>query len=369
MSLSRRKMIALIGGGTVLAATAGATGFAVTRTPTTALEPWDLAGGYSDLRKQALSYALLAPNPHNLQPWQAELVGEGRIHLSLDPNRRLPHTDPFDRQLHIGLGCFTELARMALAEVGQGAEITYGSDGQDGPIVEIKLTGKAQPDPLFAHILTRRSCKEAFADTPVPDDLADQLNAYATVHREREMVQSLKELTYQAWEIEALTPRTYRESVDLMRIGKAEINATPDGIDMGGAFFGSLHALGLLSRETLLDTNSIAYKQGFDIYRDMLFATPAYVSTVSQTNTRADQLEAGAKWVRLNLACTSLGLSLHPVSQALQEYPEMAGFYAQARELLAKPGQTVQMLGRLGYGPQTPRTPRWPLEQKLINGA
>ena len=64
-----------------------------------------------------------------------------------------------------------------------------------------------------------------------------------------------------------------------------------------------------------------------------------------------------------------MGLSLHPVSQALQEYPEMAAHYAQAHELLAQEGHTVQMLGRVGYGPDIPRTPRWPLEAKLTRGS
>jgi hypothetical protein len=43
----------------------------------------------------------------------------------------------------------------------------------------------------------------------------------------------------------------------------------------------------------------------------------------------------------------------------------MAAHYTAVHDLLAEPGHTVQMLGRLGYGPQTPRTPRWPLEAKL----
>ena len=48
--MSRRKTLALIGGGTVLAAVgAAAVGFVATRTPHTALAPWEKAGGYADL--------------------------------------------------------------------------------------------------------------------------------------------------------------------------------------------------------------------------------------------------------------------------------------------------------------------------------
>ena len=90
MTLSRRKAIALIGGGTVLAATAGTAGFLTTRTPHEALAPWDAAGLYDDARMRALSFALLAPNPHNLQPWQVELEASDALvlHHNLGPGLR-----------------------------------------------------------------------------------------------------------------------------------------------------------------------------------------------------------------------------------------------------------------------------------------
>jgi hypothetical protein len=65
MTLSRRKMIGLVGGGVVLAATASAGGFLATRRPSRALSPWSAAGNYAEPRMNALSYAILAPNPHN----------------------------------------------------------------------------------------------------------------------------------------------------------------------------------------------------------------------------------------------------------------------------------------------------------------
>ncbi len=64
-----------------------------------------------------------------------------------------------------------------------------------------------------------------------------------------------------------------------------------------------------------------------------------------------------------------MGLGVHPVSQALQEYPEMADEYALAHELLASSGYTVQMLLRLGHGPEPIATPRWPLETRILNEA
>lgn len=46
----------------------------------------------------------------------------------------------------------------------------------------------------------------------------------------------------------------------------------------------------------------------------------------------------------------------------------MSHLYRRCHQLLASDGETVQMLGRLGYGPTVGPTPRWPLEEKLVNG-
>lgn len=41
--------------------------------------------------------------------------------------------------------------------------------------------------------------------------------------------------------------------------------------------------------------------------------------------------------------------------------------YSKIHELLVSPGETIQMLGRLGYGLAVPVSPRWPVEAKIMN--
>jgi len=365
MTLSRRKTLALIGGGTILAASAGAAAFLTTRTPKTAIAPWELAGSYDDIRKRALSFALLAPNPHNLQPWVIGLRGDDTVEVFHDTSKRLPHTDPFDRQIRIGFGCFLEQMVIAASLEGYDVALDLFPDGDTGPIARATFSQGATPDPLGQAMMDRRSCKEPFQMTPVPDEIARALAPFGMIITEPTRVSAIRELSLAAWDIEVYTPCTMQESVDLMRFGKSEINANPDGISLGGPFLESLMVAGILKREDQNDPDSAGFKQGVDMFRKMMSATPAYAVLVSDSNEPVDQIETGRRWLRLNLATTMAGLALHPISQCLQEYPEMAAQYDQAHQLMAGPGQTVQMLGRLGYGPQTPRTPRWPLEAKL----
>jgi hypothetical protein len=51
---------------------------------------------------------------------------------------------------------------------------------------------------------------------------------------------------------------------------------------------------------------------------------------------------------------------MHPLQQALQEYPEQAGQYAAIHALLGAPApaSTVQMWARLGYAPPVGPAPR-----------
>ncbi len=247
--MNRRKFLTIAGGGIILAA-GGAGTFAATRTPSKALAPWDLAGGYADPRKNALSYAILAPNPHNRQPWIVELQGDDQLTLWFDTDRQLPHTDPFDRQLTIGLGCFLELMTMAANAAGFAVALELFPEGDSAEGLDRRSVATARftrdesavADPLWQHVLERRSNKEAFDTTrSVPADKLAELTRAANHTSTGGSVDAAdiaywRDLTSKALMIEIETPATYKESVDLFRIGKREVNANPDGI----TFFGPL---------------------------------------------------------------------------------------------------------------------------------
>lgn len=381
MNLTRRKMIFLVGGGAVLAA-GGGFGYAATRSPQTAYLPWDRAGGYDDPRMRALSWALLAPNPHNRQPWLADLSEEGVVTLHADHYRMLPHTDPFNRQITIGLGCFLELLRMAAAEDGYRTSTALFPKGSSAlgldqrPVA--RITFAADPavgrDPLFAHVPLRRSNKEPFdVNRPVVPALLAELGAVVrngarfggTVDATE--VTDWRALTHEALRIEVETPHTYQESVDLFRIGHHEVDANPDGIDFTGPLFEALRLAGQFTREAASDTTNFAYKSGLDAIFANTDTAMGHVWLVTDDNSRETQIAAGADWLRVNLAATALGLGFQPLSQALQEFSEMAGIYAQVHDRLAPSGGTVQMLSRIGYGPNVGKSPRWPLESRIMN--
>lgn len=376
---SRRGVLKLIGGGIVLAAGSGGAFVALNQPSRAARAPWREAGQEREYRRRFLSYALLAPNPHNRQPWLVRLEGDHVLSLYVDLDRRLPATDPYDRQITIGCGAFLEILRLAAAEEGYEAAIDPFPEGGDmatldtRPVARVTFrAGAAQPDLLFRQVLARRSNKEVYAAKDVPPADLDALVAAAQVYGSgaaatgnTPLAATLRDLTWRAHKMEVMTPYTNQESVDLMRIGAREVAANPDGIELEGPMIGLGRLAGMVNREALADQTSAGFRQGLDMYEAMAMSARGFLWLTNDNRDRADQIAAGRDYVRMNLKATELGLGIHPWSQSLQEYPEMAALHDEVHALIGG-GKRVQMLVRTGYGPGIHPTPRRGLDAHLM---
>ncbi|MEO0500507.1 MAG: twin-arginine translocation pathway signal protein, partial [Pseudomonadota bacterium] len=170
--------------------------------------------------------------------------------------------------------------------------------------------------------------------------------------------------------IESRTPATHLESTRLTRIGAAEVNAQPDGISLAGAPVEAAAATGLISRERMKADGSFASEQVHSFYDALIENTPTYAWLVSPDDSRRTQLDIGRQWVRLNQAANMHGVSFHPVSQVLQEFPQMAAPYRRIHDLLGiTPPARIQGLFRFGYADRPEPSPRWPLETRLLDDA
>ena len=87
MALTRRAVVRTGAASVLVLGAAGS--WLSTRTSTSAREPWRQAGeSFGDPRLDALAFAILAPNPHNMQPWQVRLTGEDGFLLTANLSRR-----------------------------------------------------------------------------------------------------------------------------------------------------------------------------------------------------------------------------------------------------------------------------------------
>ena len=364
---SRRRFIRLLGGGMVLAAGGAVTGCS-TAMPDAAVRPWQNADAENDPRRFMLAHALLAPNPHNRQPWIADLTEPGRIHLVCDGTRLLPETDPFGRQILVGCGAFIELAVIAAARRGLAVSVVNFPSGVPAPselpkgvrvaTLTLGAPGSATADPLFDQIVRRRTSKAAYAnDRPLPVALtaawADTARAFGLragfVAGDAAMA-PIRRITRESYEIECLTPRTWLESARLMRIGPDQIATHRDGISINAAMPRLMYAVGIFDPMEVPERGASSLQRVMDRWAP--FETGSgYLWLAGGDNARTTQLNSGRAYVRQQLQATAAGVDMHPLSQALQEFPEMRSSYqALHRELGVDPASgPVQMMARAGY--------------------
>jgi hypothetical protein len=365
-TLSRRGFIRLAGGGVVLAAGGASVGCSSSM-PEAAVQPWRAPEAQADTRRFMLAHALLAPNPHNRQPWIADLREPGLIHLICDGERLLPETDPFGRQILIGCGAFIELAVIAAAQRGVAVQVRMLPDGAPAATALPKGTrvatlalgapGSASADPLYPQIVRRHTNKGAYDNArALPEGLAAAwqttaraFGIQAGVITGDAAMAPIRRITREAYEIEAVTPATWLESARLMRIGPEAIATHRDGISLNSPMVRALHAVGLFDPMEVPQRGKSTLQRVMDRWAP--FETGSgYLWLGSSGNDRATQVASGRAYVRMHLQATAAGADMHPLSQALQEFPQMREPYAAIHRAvgLDPATSTLQMLSRVG---------------------
>ncbi len=374
--MDRRDFIRLVGGGAVFAATTSAASCAPPGPDPRAA--WDNPGaGETDIRRKALSYAILAPNPHNMQPWMADLRTPGEVTFYVDRTRLLPVTDPFNRQIVIGFGGVLAYFRMALRQFGQAVEQTIFPDGEphplldDRPIARLKLLGEVQapPDPLFPWVLERRTNRNAYDDRPVDGaafaDLLATPDVEGTLDAGR--VERLKALVYEGATIEAHTPAAHGESVERTFIGARDVAAHPWGISLDQPVMSAMNTVGMLTKAKMATPGTTAFNEALKYLKTGAETARGFVWITTPQNRRSDQILAGEAYGRLCLVAASQGLAMHPWSQGLQEYATQKPVYDALHKQLAPDGGRIQMLARIGYPKaKIPPAPRRGLNAQIL---
>ncbi len=337
----------------------------------TGLEAWTgPMPSETDIRRIILSYAILAPNPHNKQPWVIDLTGPESFDLYVDQERLLPETDPPFRQIHIGQGTFLENAALAAAENGYRMDVDYFPKGiyentvvENKPVASVILRRDTtvSKDPLFTQILTRQSNKRTYDDTPIDKAILDALGQTGTAPNMSLSLTSndatrgkLAAILASAMEIEASDKARDMETIAMFRFNNEEQVKFRDGFGvaqagMGGVMKFVAETFFLDRKSTEADSSEFG-AQAVQITTDQANSAAAFGWITTRGNSRLDQVLSGRIYERVNLRATELGIAMHPMSQVLQEYADMSDLQREFLAFLGVPeGHTVQMLFRLGY--------------------
>ncbi|HEY5955793.1 MAG TPA: hypothetical protein VIV60_04535 [Polyangiaceae bacterium] len=341
----------------------------------------------SDPRLNAVALALLAPSPHNKQPWLVTFAGQDTLELSVDTKRTLALTDPLYRQIYIAQGAFLELLLIGVRNLGFHPELELLPKGEPSPTsltspaarIRLKERG-AEPDEFAPYVRRRSSNKRPYNRDEVPT--ADVLSRFAAAQRGPEVdcqvttdpttVAAISGLAHRAVAIDMSDPGRYAEMVEMFRFNGEERERLRDGFGLGqsgiGGFKRWMAEAFFISREGARGVSSQFAKDGIDLARKQVDATPAWGWISTRGNSRAHQMLAGRAYTRGSLLAAGLHLAQHPMSQALQEVTGMSALREELRGRLRVPNEhTIQMLFRLGYADDVEHSPRR-AARELIRG-
>jgi len=378
--MKRRNFIQLVGlgaGATVLSATLSGCESA----PEPELFGWDGPdAALEDIRLKVIAFAILAPNPHNKQPWIVKLTGPLSFELYVDPERLLPHTDPYHRQIHIGQGTFLEVASIAASGLGYQANIDYFPQGQYGnrelqskPVAQVTLAENARTpvDPLFSQLLDRHSNKRDYGHAPLTTAEQQGLMQFIQQTSNAELVikSSPQDQTrLSQWLTEAMRIETHNqardnETIAMFRFNDEEVEKYRDGFGIAQSGVSGLKKMVaetfFLSREKTEKDSTDFGNQAVDMAQSQTQSTATFAWLTTKDNQRIDQLKIGQDYCRINLQTTAMGLAQHPMSQILQEYEDMLPLQKTFKQHYnIADSDTVQMLFRLGRAQPTKHSAR-----------
>ncbi|GAA2181172.1 nitroreductase family protein [Brooklawnia cerclae] len=341
----------------------------------TYLEPWgrDYASSHADPRVRLVATGLLAASNHNMQPWLIRLDEDDASSFLLyaDSSRMTPQVDPEARQLMISQGTFLEYVAVAGEHEGWDVRIDLFPDGQydedhlaesmnETPVARVTLSAaEAHDAPLFDATFLPDTNRAAYEPQALSPEQVATLEALpeqddegtVSVLQDDTDVRTIGQYAMRAATIEAGVARVMDEGNAIFRANERQKNLYRYGYSVEGQGTTGLmkHILqGLLTLRPSLNTGPAASENFIRSTQTSVDATPAYAMIVTDDNSRRAQVESGMLYSRLVLTGHTLGLAMQPLSQVLEEYPEMRVPHDEFQALYAPDGGTVQMVFRVG---------------------
>lgn len=337
-------------------------------------EPWSksYAGRYSDPRVRLAAVGLLAASNHNMQPWKIRLDRSDAMvfYLYADSSRMTKEVDPYARQMMISQGTFLEYAVVAGAKEGWQVAVALFPDGaydeshlaqsmDAKPVAKITLsrsqaTSRALYDAVFLPDTNREAYqpqKLSHAQISALESLAPKTGVSLRLYQDADDLKKIGGYALQSAAIEAGVTRVMDESNAIFRANEYQKNKYRYGYSVegqGASGFMKNILQGLVTVVPSLNAGKAASQNFISYTKTSVSHTPAYAMIVSNSNSRVEQVESGMLYSKLVLTGHTVGLAMQPLSQVLEEYPEMEVPYTEFKQIYAPGGGTVQMLFRVG---------------------
>lgn len=338
------------------------------------LEPWNSGyyTKYTDPRTQIIAHGILAASGHNMQSWKfvCDAKDFTSFDMYLESNRLVKEVDPNLSQAIISQGTMYEYMVIAAQKLGYTLKTDMFPDGEipmntssdvinKQRIAQISLEPEQKNEsPMYVQIFKPDTSRTKYLKSKLNDFELTKLKEINTLNDVRivyvntgENYDKLKNYVIKAAEIESEVPRLMAESSSLFRKNEKEKNKYGYGFSFEGS---GMQGLKMHVFQTLLTlfpsmNSTEASKQNFMTQTKLAAENNGgFILIISKNNDRISQFNSGVLYSKLQLTAASLGFAVQPLSQAIEEYPEMRDMRTNIHKDFVNPGETIQMIFRIG---------------------
>ncbi|MCX6680321.1 MAG: hypothetical protein NTX42_08155 [Methanothrix sp.] len=333
--------------------------------PEASLDAWNIKESdfpANDSREEKLTfllnYAVLAPSSHNSQPWKFNVTNES-ILVFADRSRGLQVADRDQRELYISMGCALENLVIAAEHFGYNCSVSY-FPGEKDLVAKVVLQPAANPlNPsrdtrLFSAIFSRQTNRNPYEPRAISQSDLETIKSLSSdedvgifITSDSAIKKGFQDLVVQANGIQ-YSDANFKSELGHW-LGQGVMGPT------------GMQAKMAQLAVVFLDMGPEQSKKDAELINSTLYL--GFISTTK--NDSISSLKAGRVLERFWLAAAALGVSMHPMSQAL----EVGETKVNLTELLpASSGMMqVQQAFRLGYAkPGGAHSTRRPLQEVLM---
>lgn len=307
---------------------------------------------------QILKYASLAPSSHNTQPWRVKVISELEFIVQSDPKRWLPKVDPENRESLLSIGAFWENLEQAAFAFGFKIKTEIlATNPKNIDILKVKLVRYLpQKSNGLEFVKTRTTNRKPYKKKDLLPLHSKGLKKLLPDHltyfpRETKEGKWIAKSLIEANKKQTFNDEKQKELAEWLRFSRSEVERKKDGItpEMLGVFSVTKFFWYIfINRKTVLSWSF--RNRGVKNVKNQVNNCAGFIAITSDDLSVSSLLHTGKEFESLALKCTEYGISIHPMSQLMEESP----WKVQTAELLGL-SKPVQFILRVGYSKFQPK--------------